>query len=101
MYDACRRLMGWLFFLLLVGISHGQGPATTVVSDVVFRADGTRAAGTLLISWPSFITANGEAVAGGNQERDVRCAGCAFCRARSKYRRHSGQCSVHCDFSFG
>src|SRR5438874_3581494 len=67
MYDARRRLVGWLFFLLLVGISHGQGPATTVVSDVVFRADGTRAAGTLLISWPSFITADGEAVAAGTK----------------------------------
>ena len=55
---------GVAFFLAAGGISHGQGPATTVVSDVVFRADGTRAAGTLLISWPSFITANGEAVAG-------------------------------------
>ncbi len=39
MFDARRRQLGWLFFLLLVGISHGQGPATTVVSDVVFRAE--------------------------------------------------------------
>jgi len=39
MFDAHRRQVGWLFFLLLVGISHGQGPATTVVSDVVFRAE--------------------------------------------------------------
>lgn len=67
MFDARRRLVGWLFFWLLVGVSHGQGPATTVVSDVVFRADGTRAAGTLLISWPAFITANGEAVAAGTK----------------------------------
>ena len=34
MFDARRRQLGWL-----VGISHGQGPATTVVSDVVFRAE--------------------------------------------------------------
>jgi hypothetical protein len=68
MFDARRRQLGRLFFLLLIaGISHGQGPATTVVSDVVYRADGARAAGTLLISWPSFITANGEAVAGGTK----------------------------------
>jgi hypothetical protein len=39
MFDPRRRQLGWLFFLLLVGISHGQGPATTVVSDVVFRAE--------------------------------------------------------------
>ena len=68
MFDARRRQLGRLFFLLLIaGISHGQGPATTLVSDVVFRADSTPAAGTLLISWPSFITANGEAVAAGTK----------------------------------
>jgi hypothetical protein len=68
MFDARRRQLGRLFFfLLLAGILHGQGPATTVVSDVVFRADGTPAAGTLLISWPSFVTANGEAVAAGTK----------------------------------
>jgi hypothetical protein len=68
MFDARRRQLGRLFFLLLIaGISHGQGPATTVVSDVVFRADSTPAAGTLLISWPAFITTNGEAVAAGTK----------------------------------
>jgi hypothetical protein len=68
MFDARRRQLGRLFFLLLIaGISHGQGPATTTVNDVVFRADSTPAAGTLLISWPPFITANGEAVAAGTK----------------------------------
>jgi hypothetical protein len=68
MFDARRRQLGWLFFFLLqAGILHGQGPATTVVSDVVFRADSTPAAGTLLISWPAFVTANGEAVAAGTK----------------------------------
>jgi len=36
MFDARRRQLGWLFFLLLVGISHGQGPATTVVTMLCF-----------------------------------------------------------------
>src|SRR6267142_5350111 len=68
MFDACRRQLGRLFFLLLLaGISHGQGPATTLVSDIVFRADSTPAAGTLLISWPPFVTADGEAVAAGSK----------------------------------
>jgi len=68
MFDARRRQLGRLFFLLLIaGISHGQGPATTTVNDIVFRADSTPAAGTLLISWPPFITANGEAVAAGTK----------------------------------
>src|SRR5260370_20102503 len=32
----------------------------------LYRADGTAAAGTVLISWPSFQTAEGDAVAAGN-----------------------------------
>ena len=43
-----------------------QGPALTTVSDTVYRADGTAAGGTVLISWPSFQTAENDAVAAGN-----------------------------------
>jgi Lower baseplate protein N-terminal domain len=45
---------------------HAQGPALTTISDTVYRADGTEASGTVLISWPSFQTAEGNAVAAGN-----------------------------------
>ncbi len=46
MFDARRRQLGRLFFLLLLaGTCDGQGPATTLVSDVVFRADSTPAGG--------------------------------------------------------
>lgn len=41
------------------------GPAMTTVSDTIYRADGTPAQGTLVISWPAFITAGGTAVAAG------------------------------------
>jgi hypothetical protein len=37
------------------------GPALTTINDLVYRADGTPAAGTVLISWPAFQTA--EAIA--------------------------------------
>jgi len=46
---------------------HGQGPALTTISDTVYRADGTPASGTALISWPSFQTAEGDVVAAGTQ----------------------------------
>jgi hypothetical protein len=41
-----RHPMGWLFYLLLsvftlLGASSGQTPATTTISDLVYRADGT------------------------------------------------------------
>src|SRR6266852_9914416 len=42
---------------------QAQGPALTTVSGTVYRADGTTASGTVLISWPSFQTPVGDAVA--------------------------------------
>ncbi len=63
-----RRPVGRLFcFLLLAGWMQGQGPATTTISDTVYRGDGTPAGGTLLISWPTFIAATGQAVAAGKE----------------------------------
>jgi hypothetical protein len=45
---------------------QAQGPALTTISGTVYRADGTAALGTVLISWPSFQSAEGDAVAAGN-----------------------------------
>src|SRR5438128_11371913 len=65
------RLQGRLFCLLLCVlaglVSQAQSPATTTISDTVYRADGTPAAGTLLISWPTFSTASGQPVASGTK----------------------------------
>jgi hypothetical protein len=43
-----------------------QGLTLTTISDTVYWADGTAASGTVLISWPSFQSAAGDAVAAGN-----------------------------------
>ena len=72
MSDARRRPLGRLFYLLaflLMGLSTtwSQAPNTTTISDVVYRADGNVAGGTLLISWPTFSTALGQAVAAGKK----------------------------------
>lgn len=65
-----RRPFGRLFCLaIMIAVAlaaFGQGPTMTTVSDTVYRADGTPAGGTLLISWPAFSTAGGQAVAAGN-----------------------------------
>ena len=66
-----RRGAGMVAALLLTALtlstlSEAQGPALTTVSDTVYRADGTPAEGTVLISWPSFQTAEGDVVAAGN-----------------------------------
>src|ERR1700736_2810462 len=68
MFDV-RRPLGWLFLLLppLVALAvSAQTLPTTTIDDTVYRADGTPAGGTLLISWPEFTTAALGAVAAGN-----------------------------------
>ncbi|MGO8719331.1 MAG: hypothetical protein ACLQMO_08955 [Acidobacteriaceae bacterium] len=39
---------------------------TTLVQDTVYHADGTVATGTILVTWPAFVTAGGNTVAAGN-----------------------------------
>ena len=48
-----------------------QGPQLTTISDTVYRADGTTATGTALISWPAFVTGEGDAVAAGGKSVEV------------------------------
>jgi hypothetical protein len=77
MFDAGRRPMVRLFYLALtlmaslnMGLRCGGAapePATTSVSDTVYLADGTAAHGTLIISWPAFVTGSGTAVAAGTK----------------------------------
>ncbi len=65
MRHICR--LSWrLFYLLLPALMWAQGPQLTTISDTVYRADGTPAQGTLLISWPEFTTAANQAVAAGS-----------------------------------
>ncbi|HEV2397774.1 MAG TPA: hypothetical protein VGS27_12585 [Candidatus Sulfotelmatobacter sp.] len=75
---AGRRPMGRLFYWALIlitafglalsafGAAPQSGAATTTVSDTVYQADGSAASGTLIITWPAFVTADGVAVAAGN-----------------------------------
>lgn len=66
-----RRLIGRLFYCLIAvvvaaGLARGQAPATTVIRDVVYRADGTPASGHVVISWPAFTTSEQRAVVAGS-----------------------------------
>jgi hypothetical protein len=63
-----RRRTGRLFCWLLVMAAmsaRGSTPAMTTINDVLYRADGRPARGTLLISWPAFTTADNKPVAAG------------------------------------
>jgi len=57
----------YLALILVLRVAHAaaQTVTLTTISDTVYRADGSFAAGTLLISWPAFTTANGATVAAG------------------------------------
>src|SRR5437667_3972574 len=75
-----RHPPGRLFYvllsvLLLTAVSQAQAPAMTTIGDVVYRADGTPAAGTLLISWPAFVTADSKPVSAGRMSFNIAAAG--------------------------
>ena len=88
MLDARRRPVGRFFCglvsVLLVswglmqapaGWAADAGPATTRVSDTVYRADGTPASGTVLISWPAFTTTDAKPVAAGSKSVTLDASG--------------------------
>jgi len=52
--------------VLVVDAQVASGIATTTVSDTIYRADGTTAAGTVLVSWPAFVAATGATVPAGS-----------------------------------
>jgi hypothetical protein len=60
------RIFFWWLILAVTILAGAEAPATTSktsIVDVLYRADGTPAQGTLLISWPAFTTAGGDAIA--------------------------------------
>jgi hypothetical protein len=49
--------------------------ATTQVTDTIYHANGTPAAGTVLISWPAFTTGSGESVPSGSASAIISTGG--------------------------
>jgi hypothetical protein len=72
-----RRPCGRLFLCLLAlaAAAFPQSVPLTTVQDTVYRADGTPAQGTLLISWPEFTTSGGQAVAAGTNNVTLGAGG--------------------------
>ncbi|MGA2000257.1 MAG: hypothetical protein ABSG52_09700 [Terriglobales bacterium] len=63
-----RRFARLFSCLLMFGIAaYAAEPAKTVVSDTIYRADGSPASGTMMISWPAFVTGDGKPVAAGSK----------------------------------
>src|SRR6266403_2488645 len=51
--------------------ASGSAIATTPVTDTVYRADGTPAAGTVIVNWQAFTTASGQAVPSGSTSATI------------------------------
>jgi hypothetical protein len=74
-YWPSRALLGLIFSAMAMPAAWAQGPVLTTISDTVYQADGTVAAGTALISWPAFQTAEGNAVAAGTKTATIGAVG--------------------------
>ncbi len=67
MFDAGRRMglnliVMSLMAMTLAGLAGAQSVSTTTVQGTVYLANGQAGAGTLVVSWPAFTTANGQLV---------------------------------------
>jgi hypothetical protein len=61
-----RRAAAIVLFAATASMLHAQTLSTTTIQDTIYRADGTVASGTLIVSWPAFTTAANAAVAAGS-----------------------------------
>ena len=75
--------MGWKFkgwttlvgLLLALTISGSAQIATTSVTDTVYRANGTAATGTVIVTWQAFTTALGQTVPSGSASAAISSGG--------------------------
>jgi hypothetical protein len=79
--EALRRMLlalvfGLVSFTAPVGVRTACAQvATTTVSDTVYHADGTVAAGTVIVNWPAFTTMAGQSIPSGNQSTVIGAGG--------------------------
>ena len=64
-----------LAVMLALRPTVGAQVTTTPVVDTIYRADGSPAAGTVVISWPEFSTAAGQSVSGGSISTTISAGG--------------------------
>ncbi|WP_263366934.1 GDSL-type esterase/lipase family protein [Edaphobacter bradus] len=61
--------------LMWLTVMAGAQIVTTQVTDTIYRADGTPATGTVLVSWPAFTNAVGESVPSGSTSVTIAAGG--------------------------
>jgi hypothetical protein len=73
-----RKFRGWKLvgvLLAVMTVSAAAQIVTTSVTDTVYRADGTPATGTVLVSWQAFTTALGQSVPSGSTSAVISSGG--------------------------
>lgn len=65
----------WLLALLLISVTAMGQVVTTTLTDTIYHADGTTAGGLVIVSWPAFTTAVGQAVPGGSTSATIGAHG--------------------------
>jgi len=69
---------GWILVSVLLAITAVTATAqiaTTSVTDTIYRADGTPATGTVIVSWQAFTTALGQTVPSGSTSAAIASGG--------------------------
>ena len=74
-----KSFLSWpgcvLLLVFAAVFAHGAAVTTTTVTDTIYHADGTLAGGLVLVSWPAFTTAGGQAVPGGSTSATIGTGG--------------------------
>lgn len=68
-------LAGMLLAVVTVSAVAQSAIATTTVTDTIYRADGTAATGTVLITWSAFSSATGQTVPSGSTSVTIATGG--------------------------
>ena len=68
-------LVGMLLAVVTVSAVAQSSIATTTVTDTIYRADGTAATGTVLVSWPAFSSALGQTIPSGSTSATIAAGG--------------------------
>ena len=69
------RSAGLALCIALIVLPSRAQVTTTTVQDTVYHADGTTATGTIIVTWPAFVTASGKTVAAGNITANIGSGG--------------------------
>ncbi len=61
--------------IALIAVPSRAQVTTTTVQDTIYYADGTTATGTILVTWPAFVTTGGNTVAAGSITANIGLGG--------------------------